>query len=249
MLQGPGCGLKIESVSDPAPGPAEVIVEVRRSGVCGSDLSLTAKRGRPTLLGPDFERAFEPVCAAGASSAGKGAFPSAGRVDGGAAGGVGSILKRIDESSVSAGRSGAPGQTRTDTGRILGPLPPGQGPARQVLGLHSTRSQVPKQTAEVLPRLSGFVLPPRGKSAGSPRVMSQIRAFPVVPASSASMQVIPAVAPQPSRAVGSIPVRPPTSLLHILLPPAFPPAAPNPGPLSAGIRFESCRNPGLVARP
>ena len=43
---------------DPTPGPGEVVLRVERSGICGSDLSLTKEREGPTLLGPDFEAAF-----------------------------------------------------------------------------------------------------------------------------------------------------------------------------------------------
>ncbi len=58
VWQGPGRGHAIERVPDPTPGPGEVVLRVERSGICGSDLSLTQEREGPTLFGPDFEAAF-----------------------------------------------------------------------------------------------------------------------------------------------------------------------------------------------
>jgi 2-desacetyl-2-hydroxyethyl bacteriochlorophyllide A dehydrogenase len=58
VWRGPAQGHVIETVSDPAPGPNEVVVRVERSGVCGSDMSFTKERQRPTLLGPVFEAAY-----------------------------------------------------------------------------------------------------------------------------------------------------------------------------------------------
>lgn len=59
VFQGPGLGHRIERVPDPAPGPGEVVVEVERSGICGSDISLTNERESPGLLAA-FETAFRP---------------------------------------------------------------------------------------------------------------------------------------------------------------------------------------------
>jgi len=41
IFQGPGRPLQIERVPDPEPGPDELLLEIARCGICGSDISMT----------------------------------------------------------------------------------------------------------------------------------------------------------------------------------------------------------------
>lgn len=58
VFQGRGLGHQIETVADPTPTDMQVVLRIERSGLCGTDVSLTKKRDIPTLLGPDMENAF-----------------------------------------------------------------------------------------------------------------------------------------------------------------------------------------------
>jgi len=51
-----GRPLSIENVPDPRPAPDQVIIEVARSGICGSDLHVTEYGAAPdgTILGHEF---------------------------------------------------------------------------------------------------------------------------------------------------------------------------------------------------
>jgi (R,R)-butanediol dehydrogenase/meso-butanediol dehydrogenase/diacetyl reductase len=53
MFHGPGLPVTVEQVPDPQPAPGEVLVRICRCGICGSDLSMTAKDTLvPYPLGP-----------------------------------------------------------------------------------------------------------------------------------------------------------------------------------------------------
>ena len=43
--------LEIQNFSDPSPGPEEVVLEIRASGMCGSDLKFYRPRGGAAALG------------------------------------------------------------------------------------------------------------------------------------------------------------------------------------------------------
>lgn len=58
VFQGRGNGHQIETVPDPTPSDVQVVLRIERSGLCGTDVSLTKKRDVPTLVGPDLENAF-----------------------------------------------------------------------------------------------------------------------------------------------------------------------------------------------
>ena len=52
-----GRPLSIETVSDPAPGPEELVLRVRNAGICGSDLHLVEREGgvpKGTVMGHEF---------------------------------------------------------------------------------------------------------------------------------------------------------------------------------------------------
>jgi (R,R)-butanediol dehydrogenase/meso-butanediol dehydrogenase/diacetyl reductase len=57
VFRGVGQPLSIENVPDPAPGPGEIVIEVRRTGICGSDLHWTQTPGIVApgmILGHEF---------------------------------------------------------------------------------------------------------------------------------------------------------------------------------------------------
>lgn len=58
VFQGRGRGHQIETVADPSPSDVQVVLRIERSGLCGTDVSLTKERDSPTLIGPDLENAF-----------------------------------------------------------------------------------------------------------------------------------------------------------------------------------------------
>ena len=43
--------LEIQNIVDPSPGPEEVVLEIRASGMCGSDLKFYRPRGGAAVLG------------------------------------------------------------------------------------------------------------------------------------------------------------------------------------------------------
>jgi threonine dehydrogenase-like Zn-dependent dehydrogenase len=58
VYNGPGQGLRVDEVPDPTPQKGQVVVRVERACVCGSDISLTRPRDRPTLYGPIVDALF-----------------------------------------------------------------------------------------------------------------------------------------------------------------------------------------------
>ena len=54
----PGAPLSIESVDDPAPGPGQVVIAVKRCGICGTDLHATEEHDGllvpGTVMGHEF---------------------------------------------------------------------------------------------------------------------------------------------------------------------------------------------------
>lgn len=57
VFNGPGRPITIERVTDPEPGPDELVVKVCRCGICGSDLSLTTES--PFAYPPGFHLGHE----------------------------------------------------------------------------------------------------------------------------------------------------------------------------------------------
>src|SRR5262245_9993086 len=58
VWQGAGSTHAIETVPDPEPDPSQVVLRIERSGICGTDLSLTSEREGPSLFGPELEALF-----------------------------------------------------------------------------------------------------------------------------------------------------------------------------------------------
>lgn len=58
VFKGPGKGLRIEELPDPAPEAGEVVIRVGRVGICGSDLSMTSGEGQQlatdSVIGHEF---------------------------------------------------------------------------------------------------------------------------------------------------------------------------------------------------
>lgn len=59
VYHGPGQPLRIETIDDPTPGPRQVVIQVERSGICGTDLHLTDGHGMieappGTVLGHEY---------------------------------------------------------------------------------------------------------------------------------------------------------------------------------------------------
>lgn len=50
VFQGRGRGHRIETLPDPTPGPGEVVVRVRRSGICATDITITSESSSDTPL-------------------------------------------------------------------------------------------------------------------------------------------------------------------------------------------------------
>ena len=48
VFQGRGRGHRIETLPDPTPGPGEVVVRVRRSGICATDITITSESSSDT---------------------------------------------------------------------------------------------------------------------------------------------------------------------------------------------------------
>jgi len=44
--------LRLAEFSDPTPGPQDVIIEIKASGMCGSDLRFYRAQGTTSALGP-----------------------------------------------------------------------------------------------------------------------------------------------------------------------------------------------------
>ena len=53
--------VEIREFPDPTPGPGEVVIEIKASGICGSDLKFYRAKGGPASLG--FKMADGPVIA------------------------------------------------------------------------------------------------------------------------------------------------------------------------------------------
>ena len=60
VFQGPGLLHKIENMPMPSPGAHQVLIEVERCGICGSDLTMGKARTGPNPMGEGYDAIFAP---------------------------------------------------------------------------------------------------------------------------------------------------------------------------------------------